>query len=143
METSAPAPGATQTASNPTFAAAGSRRRIARGGFRRVLSSLVRVIDLQYRIWLVRAKITLLRMFLYAALFAAACVLGLLAIIFLYIGVFKLLTDVVGLAPVWAFLIYGGFHLILASALVMVALSILKAKDEPEKNKPTTEGARA
>jgi hypothetical protein len=142
METSAPAPDATQSGTDPSVTAE-PRRRITRGGVRRLLSSLIRVIDVQYRIWLLQAKITLMRMLLYAALFTAACVLGLLAIIFLYVGVFKLLTDVAGLAPVWAYLIYGGFHLVLAGVLVMIAMSILKSKDEPKKNKQTAEGAGA
>ena len=100
-----------------------------------MLNSLVKIVDLQYRIWLTQAKLTLQRMMLYAALFAGAAVLGLLAIIFLYIGVFHLLTDVIGLRPVWAYLIYGGFHLVVAVALVMIGTSILGKKDDDEDDK--------
>ena len=59
-----------------------------------------------------------MRMAMFAALFGAAILLGILAIIFLYIGVFKVLTDVAGLRPVWAYLIYGGFHILLAGGLM-------------------------
>jgi len=103
-----------------------------RGGFRRLIRSLVRVGDLQLKIWLTHAKLTLQRMMIYAALFGAAAVLGLLAIIFLYIGVFKVLTDVIGLRPVWAYLIYGGFHIALAIGLVVVGTSILNKKDDDD-----------
>ena len=94
-----------------------------------MLASAVRLVDVQYRIWLTQAKLTLQRMLIYAALFAGAAVLGLLAIIFLYIGLFHVLTDVVGLRPVWAYLIFGGFHLVLAVVLVMVGTSMLSKKD--------------
>jgi len=100
-----------------------------------LINSLVRIVDLQYRIWLTQAKLTLQRMMLYAAMFMGAFVLGLLAIIFLYIGVFRLLTDVIGLKPVWAYLIFGGLHLVLAVTLVMIGTSILGKKDDDDDEK--------
>ena len=123
--------------SNPTQPPMNPRSRLRRprGGVRRLINSLVRIVDLQYRIWLTQAKLTLQRMLLYATLFAGAFVLGLLAVVFLYIGVFHLLTDVVGMPPVWAFLLFGGFHLALAIALVMIGTSILGAKDDDEDKK--------
>src|SRR4051812_49469483 len=111
---------------SPGTASAGPRIRQLKGGLRRLLASAVRLVDLQYRIWLTQAKLTLQRMMLYAALFAAAMVLGLLALIFLYIGVFHLLTDVAGLRPVWAYLIYGGFHAILAGGVVVGGAAVLQ-----------------
>jgi hypothetical protein len=118
------------------------RLRPPRGGLRRLINSLVRIADLQYRIWLTQAKLTLQRMMLYAVLFVGAAILGLLAIIFLYIGVFKILTDVIGLRPVWAYLIYGGLHLALALTLVMVGTSILGKKDEDEDDKKDKKEAK-
>jgi hypothetical protein len=109
--------------------------RRPRGGVRRLLSSLLRVADLQYRIWLTHAKMTLMRMALYAGLFLVAAVLGLLAIIFLYIGAFRVLTDVLHLAPVWAYLIFGGLHLVLAVALVLIGTSVLGKNDDKDEKK--------
>jgi hypothetical protein len=119
-----------------------SRLRPARGGVRRLVNSLVRIVDLQYRIWLTHAKLTLQRMMLYAALFVGAAILGLLAIIFLYIGLFKILTDVLHVPPVWAYLIFGGLHLVIAITLVMVGTSILGKKDEDEDEKADRKEAR-
>ena len=75
------------------------------GGLRRLLSSVVRVVDIQYRIWLTQAKVTLQRMMIYAALFAAAALLGLpCRSSFSISAPFHLLTDVAGFGPVWAWL---------------------------------------
>jgi hypothetical protein len=112
-----------------------SRLRPHRGGMRRLLNSLLRILDLQYRIWLTQAKLTIQKMMLYAILFVGAAILGLLAIIFLYIGLFRVLTDVAGIAPVWAYLIFGGLHLVIAVALIMVGTSILGKKDEDDDDK--------
>lgn len=120
-----------------------SRLRPHRGGMRRLLNSLLRIVDLQYRIWLTQAKLTLQKMVLYAILFVGAAILGLLAIIFLYIGLFKVLTDVVGLAPVWAYLIFGGLHLVIAIALIMVGTSILGKKDEDDEDRSTQKKEKA
>ena len=98
------------------------------GGFRRLVSSIVRLSDIQLQIWLTRAKLAAWSIAFYAALCGAAAVVGLLGIIFLFIGIFHVLTDVVGLPPVWAFLIFGGFQLLLAGILVAIANSFLKKR---------------
>jgi hypothetical protein len=108
------------------------RARHSRGGVRRLIASVTRIVNLQVQIWLTQAKLTLMKMALYAGLFMAAAVLGLLAIIFLYIGFFRLLTDVIGLAPVWAYLIYGALHLLLAGVLVLIATRIMGSKDDDD-----------
>src|SRR5207248_175990 len=104
--------------------------QLRRGGLRRLLTSVGKIIDLQIKIWLTQAKLTTQRIMLYAALFGAALLIGMLAIIFLYIGTFRLLTDVAGLQPVWAFLIFGGFHAVLATVLILVGTRKLHKKDE-------------
>jgi predicted phage tail protein len=114
-----------------------------KGGVRRLTASVVRLVNIQVKIWLTQAKVTAMKVGLFAGLFAAAAVVAVLAIIFLYIGVFRVLTDVVHLQPVWAFLIFGGVHLLLAAVLVMVAIKILTKKenddddDKQDASKPT------
>jgi hypothetical protein len=102
------------------------------GGVRRLVSSIVRLADIQLQIWLTRAKLAAWSIALYAALFGAAALVGTLGIIFLFIGIFHVLTDVVGLAPVWAFLIFGGVQLLIAGVLFMIAKSILTKHVTPQ-----------
>ncbi len=134
----ADAPGGTDSMSDAAQSAAGGKRvhaRRPRGGLRRLLQNAGRVIDLQYRIWLIQAQLTLRRMALYAALFGAAMLIGLLAIIFLFIGAFHILTDVFHIPPVWAYLIFGGVLALLAITLVLIGTKILSkgpASDEAE-----------
>ncbi|HVX86921.1 MAG TPA: phage holin family protein [Phycisphaerae bacterium] len=134
-------PGATSASAHPHDPHAspnpGAHNRpksAVRGGLRRLLGNITRLISIQLQIWLTQAKATALKIALFAGLFAAAAVLAILAIIFLYIGVFHLLTDVAGLRPVWAFLIYGGFHLLLALILILVAVKILGRKNEDDEH---------
>ena len=122
---------------------ADSERQKARGerrrrGLPRLISALFRLADVQYRIWLVQAKLTALRIALFAGLFAGAALLSVLAIIFLYIGAFKVLTDVLMIRTVYAFLIFGGFHLAVAATLVFTGVHLLSQRDEKKK----TDGAK-
>lgn len=139
-----PSPDPAPAASPPPAGEARGRSRLRphRGGVRRLLNSALRLVDLQYRIWLTQAKLTLQRMMLYAVLFIGAAILGLLAVIFLYIGLFRVLTDVIGLRPVWAYLIFGGLHLVLAITMIMVGTSILGKKDEDEDDKKDKKEAK-
>ena len=107
---------------------AGTGERADRGGIRRLLASTARLADIQLKIWLTEAKITVSRIALYVALFGAAAVLATVGIVFLFIGLFRVLTDVLGVAPVWAFLIFAGFLFVLAAVLVMFARGILNKK---------------
>jgi hypothetical protein len=102
--------------------------RANRGGIRRLIASIARLVDIQFKIWLIEAKISLIRVGLYIALFGAAAVFAMVGIVFLLIGLFRVLTDVVGIAPVWAFLIFAGFFLVLAGTLVLVGRGILSKK---------------
>ena len=117
-------------------------RRPRRGGLRRLISSTMRLVDTQYRIMMLRAKMTLVRMAIYAALFAGAVVLGLVGIIFLYIGLFRLLTDVAGL-PVWAtFLIYAGVHLVTATILLLYGGRMISGRDDDADDENDGEGEK-
>jgi Putative Actinobacterial Holin-X, holin superfamily III len=104
-----------------------------REGLPRFVASLTKVADLQFRIWMTRLKITALRMGMYFAMFGAAAVLGFLAIVFLYIGGFKVLTDVLHMRAVWAFVLFGGVHLIAAMILIYVGVKIITGRDEKKK----------
>ena len=112
----------------------------------RLLASALRVAEIQFQIFLTRAKITALRIGVFVVLGVAAILLALLAVIFLYIGAFRVLTDVVHLAPVWAYLIFGGLHLVLAAALGLIAVKYIAGKDaatgEEEHKLPATADAR-
>ena len=115
-------------------------RSHARGGVRRLISSITRLMDVQYRIMMVRAKMTLVRMAIFTALFAGAVVMGLVGLVFLYIGMFRLLTDVAGL-PVWAtFLIYAGVHLVTGLVLLGFGNRMISGRDEDSDEKHTGEG---
>ncbi len=98
------------------------------GGLRRLVSSVARLTDIQIQIWATQAKIAAMRLVVYAALVGGASIVGILGVIFVLIGLFHVLTDVVGLAPVWAFLVFGGGQLLLAAILIGVAVSILKKR---------------
>jgi len=97
-----------------------------RGGWRRMLASTLRLADVHYRIALLRAKMTAVRITAYVGLAAGAVGLGLMGIIFLYVGMFRLLTDAAGL-PVWGtFLIYAGGHVVTALAMLIGGMWMMR-----------------
>ncbi len=98
-------------------------------GLKAIVQSLLRLADLRYRIWLTRAKLTALRLALFLTLWIVALLVGVLAIVFLYIGLFRVLTDVVGIPTAWAFLIFGGVHAIVAAVLAFIGVHWLSARD--------------
>ena len=117
-------------------------------GLRRLITSSTRIADLQIRIWLTQAKIAAVRVAIFAALFSLAAALAILSVVFLFIGIFRLLTDVAGIAPVWAYLIMGGFTLLVAGILLAVGMHMLSAHDKPDPEAkhdehPSTQGAGA
>src|SRR5215212_6722040 len=114
-------PGGTSAATPPeAFGEApgvGERVREHEGkGPRQAISDLVRSLkrtgSLQAQIWATRAKMKVANTMIMAALLGAAGVLGLLAVIFLYIGVFHLLTDIAHMQRTWVYLIYFGVHVV-------------------------------
>ena len=107
-------------------------------GIKAIVQSLLRLVDIRYRIWLTRAKLTALRLALFATLWIVALLVGVLAIVFLYIGLFRVFTDFVGIPTAWAFLIFGGVHAIVAAVLAFIGVHWLSAKDTRDKKPPTS-----
>lgn len=99
------------------------------------LHSLARLADLQVAIWLSGLKAAVLQI----VLAAMGCVLALLAtlvaLVFIYAGVFHILTDFLHVPTAWALLIFAGVHLTLAGAFAVTALWILNRRPSQEKNK--------
>ncbi|MCL2640536.1 MAG: phage holin family protein [Phycisphaerales bacterium] len=99
-----------------------------RGGWRRMIASSSRLVDVHYRITVLRAKMAVVRVGVFVGLAVGAVGLGLLGIVFLYVGVFRLLTDVAGL-PVWgAFLIYAGGHVVTALAMLIGGMRMMRGR---------------
>jgi hypothetical protein len=112
-----------QDVHTPSGAHARRPRREGARGVRHLVASTAKLCGLQYRIWLTRAKITALKIAVFAGLFMSAMLLGILAAIFLAIGIFRVLTDVLHI-PVWAsFLIFGGLLALLAIVLVSIGVA--------------------
>ena len=98
------------------------------GGVRRMLASTTRLMDVHYQIVLLRAKMTVVRVAIYAGMAVGAVGLGLMGVIFLYVGVFRLLTDVAGV-PAWGtFLIYAGGHIVTAVALLVGGMRTIRGR---------------
>ncbi|MGN6369484.1 MAG: phage holin family protein [Phycisphaerae bacterium] len=109
-------------------------RHANRGGIRRLIASTVRLADIQLKIWLTQAKMTVARIVLYVLLYAVAGVMAILGTIFLFIGLFKILTDVIGIPAVWSFLIFALFTFGVAGTVVLIAQKALSKKaGEPDK----------
>lgn len=124
-----------QTSSPPRFAGREIPIR-ARSGVSRLVLSLTRLASIQTRLVLAQVKLTAQRLTLALAGFTIAAVFGILGIIFLYIGVFKVLTRYVLDAP-WVWLIYGGIHAVLAVALAAWAMHTLRRPlMDPENEEP-------
>ena len=90
-----------------------------------ILGSLCRLADLQFAIWLARTKMAVLRIVLAALVALLALVVALLAILFLYAGVYHVLTDLLRIPTAWALLIFAGAHALLAGILTLIALAIV------------------
>jgi len=111
-------------------------------GAAQLLASALRLAEIQWQILLTHAKLTALHVALFAALLIASLLFAILAVIFLYIGTFKLLTDVAQMPPVWAYLLFGGTHLLLALSLAFLAVRKLSRTSSlpsaPPPAQPTT-----
>jgi len=105
-----------------------------RSGVKRLVLSLTRLANIQLHIMLLRTKYTVRKIMMAAALFAAAGVVATLAIIFLYIGVFELLC--LAMQPMWAFILLGGVHLVIAALLIITGKAMLSGDSDPSPMNP-------
>lgn len=134
------APQGEQESNSWTSQSAAEWHRANRGGLRRMVASTVRLADLQIKIWLTHAKITVARLVLFIILYSIAGALGILATVFLFTGLFHILTDVIGLREVWALLIFAVFMFAVAGLMVVVAQKALaKQPGVADKKKPSRE----
>jgi hypothetical protein len=100
-----------------------------------MVSSLKRISELQLSIWLKQVKNAVMRITLFAGLSAVAFVFVVMAVIFLYAGVFHVLTDVLHIPTVWALMIFAGVHLVIAGILFLVAVKMLQRMKTDKKPK--------
>jgi len=102
--------------------------------FHQVFQTFKHLTSLQLAIWMKQVKTMLTRIVLFAILSFIAFIFVVMAVIFLYAGVFHILTDVLHIPTVWALLIFAGVHLLTAGVLVLVAISMLHKRKDPDKS---------
>jgi len=104
----------------PKPVADGARERGGQGGrslgasLSEVASSAKSIVERQIDIWMTKFKIHVVHVGVVVGFMAAALGLIVVGMIFLLIGLFRILTDVFHIAPVWASLIFAGVCVILA-----------------------------
>jgi len=91
-----------------------------------VLGSVQRLASLQLGILLAGVKMAVQRIVLLVMLCLMALLVAMGAVIFLYAGLYHVLTDLLLIPTAWALLIFAGVHLLLAGILAVVAMAILK-----------------
>jgi hypothetical protein len=69
---------------------------------------------------------------LVAILGVQAMLLAFVAIIFLYAGLYHVLTDLLLIPTAWALLIFAGVHLLLAGILAVAGIALLKGRGSKE-----------
>ena len=89
-------------------------------------TSLRRIGDLQVRIFLARVKSAALRIVLFSILALLSFLLTIAALVWLYAGTYRVLTDILHIPTAWALLIFGGLHLLVAGILLAIGVAILK-----------------
>ncbi len=98
-----------------------------------IAGSLRRLIEVQIDIWLLKVKMTVMRLVLMAVLAFVSLIVALVGVIFLYAGIYHVLTDVWGIPAVWALLIFAAVHLLFAGVLVVAAMAIGRKKADHSK----------
>lgn len=107
-----------------------------------VIASLTELLHVQTKIIMLKLRVTIERILIAVMLGLGAVAVGILAIIFLDIGVYRLLTDILGIQPAWTWLIFAAVHA--AGALVLIAWARkLLRKKLPEPPRRPDDPARA
>jgi len=100
---------------------------------REVLSALtgsaMRIASLQVRMWLTQTKITVTRIAIMSVASGIAALLGLAGFIFLYVGCYRVLTDVFHFRTVWACMIFAAFHLVLIGIVMGIAKLLVRRRN--------------
>jgi len=94
--------------------------------------SLVRAGQFQLKLLGLKARILAKKLILSAALSAGAILFGLVGLVFTYIFLFRLLTDVAGLAVVWTWLIFAAVHVLTAMVFMLIVANIWKSSASKE-----------
>jgi hypothetical protein len=100
-----------------------------------MIASLKRVTELQVSIWLNQIKSAALRIVFFTALSLVAVIFAVIGVIFLYRGLFHVLTDILHVPTAWALMIFAALHLVTAGVLMLVATKLLHGKDKSKKKK--------
>lgn len=103
-----------------------------------IFAGLRRIVSLELSIWAARAKLAVVRIVTLVAMLCLAVLLTLIGVIFLYAGVYRVLTDVLHVPAHWALLSFAGVHVLVAIVLVMVGVSMFKGDN---KKKPGEESS--
>jgi len=123
-----PIPGPT-----PEGEAAQAARPRLEAPFAEIAGSLGRLAELQVSIWLTGLKMAVFRIVLLIMLCLPAMLLAIVAAIFLYAGVYHVLTDLLAIPTAWALLIFAGAHILLAGMLVGSAIMVFNRRAPHEK----------
>ena len=98
----------------------------------RLARTLVRAGQFQLKLLGLKARILAKKLVLSAALSAGAMLFGFVGLVFTYIFLFRLLTDVVGLAVVWTWLIFAVVHVLTAMVFALIVASLWKGRASTE-----------
>jgi len=98
-----------------------------------IFASLRRLADLQLTIWLTRIKMAAVRLLLFALCALFALLLLIIAVIFLYAGLYHVLTDLLAIPTAWALLIFAAVHMVIAVLPGILAIALLNRRGDRRK----------
>jgi hypothetical protein len=108
----------------------GHQAQALAGSFGELLTTAKGLLERQVEIWLTKLKMKVIHLGMVAGLLIAAAGLIVVGLVFGLIGLFRILTDVAHIAPVWASLIFAGICVVLACACCIPIFFTGKKKDK-------------